>query len=162
MRGSMSCMRGFATWSILALTLIALAATCASAQKSEDDPCLSLHTQAAMNDCEIEQSHKADIQLREIYEQLLSKYKSNTEFIARLKLAQKRWLAFRKADLGAFYYQGSNTEEGTVFPMCESLDAIRLTEQRIRELRQMLHPTEGDVCAFYASSKKAGRAKPAE
>lgn len=145
---------------ILTFGIIAFAANCASAQKADDDPCLSLHSQAAMNACEIEQSRKADVQLREIYEQLLSKYKSDTEFIAKLKLAQNIWLQFRKADLESHYQINNPAAEGSVLPLCESHDAIRLTEERIRELKQMLHPTEGDVCAFWVAPEEDNRARP--
>jgi hypothetical protein len=32
--------------------------------------------------------------------------------------------------------------------MCKALELIRLTNERVMELKEMLNPEEGDVCAF--------------
>jgi uncharacterized protein YecT (DUF1311 family) len=119
----------------------------AFAQKS--DPCLSKQTQYEMNSCELSQYAKVDTELKSIYGKLIAKYKSNDEFVNKMKIAQESWLKFRDADLASLYYQEKIPGAyGSVHPMCKALELIRLTNERVKELKEMLNPEEGDVCAF--------------
>jgi uncharacterized protein YecT (DUF1311 family) len=114
-----------------------------------------------MNVCEAEQYAKADAELNAVYRQLISKYKSDAELVQRLRRAQESWLKFRDADLASFYYQESKPGVyGSAHAMCKSLALIRLTVERTRELKMMLNPEEGDVCAFEAAHKPIHEDKP--
>ena len=119
----------------------------------ENAPCLGIQSQAAMNACEADQYAKADAELNAIYQQLISKYKADAEFAAKLRLAQESWLKFRDADLTCFYYQKDKVAAyGSVYPTCRSRALTHLTVERTNELEQMLNPEEGDLCSFRASS----------
>jgi uncharacterized protein YecT (DUF1311 family) len=131
---------------ILCIFVLAVARN-ASAQKS--DPCFSKHTQSEMNSCEFAQYAKVDAELNSVYRKLIAKYKSDDEFVKKLRIAQESWLKFRNDDLASLYYQENIPGAyGSVHPMCKALDLIRLTDERVKELKEMLNPEEGDVCAF--------------
>jgi uncharacterized protein YecT (DUF1311 family) len=133
--------------SVILCIVVLVVARDACAQKS--DPCLSKHTQSEMNSCEFEQYAKVDAELNSIYKQLIAKNKSDEEFVKKLRIAQESWLKFRDADLASLYYQENITGAyGSVHPMCKALELIRLTNERVKELKEMLNPEEGDVCAF--------------
>jgi uncharacterized protein YecT (DUF1311 family) len=132
----------------LILSIVVLsAARDASAQKN--DPCFSKRTQSEMNSCEFAQYAIVDAELNSVYGKLIAKYKSNDEFVKKLRIAQESWLKFRDADLSSLYYQENIPGAyGSVHPMCKALELIRLTNERVKELKEMLSPEEGDVCAF--------------
>jgi len=112
-----------------------------------------MQSQTEMNACAADQYAKADAELNAVYKQLISKYKSDTEFVAKLRLAQESWLKFRDADVTCFYYQKDKVAAyGSVYPTCRSRAMIRLTAERTKELKQMLDPEEGNVCAFVAGT----------
>jgi uncharacterized protein YecT (DUF1311 family) len=136
-----------------------LVARGASAQ--EGDPCLGMQSQSEMNVCTADQYAKADAELNAVYKQLMAKYKSDVEFVAKLRLAQESWLKFRDADLTCFYYQKDKaTAYGSVYPTCRSRALTHLTVERTNELKQMLNPEEGDVCAFRAAPEPAQESEP--
>jgi uncharacterized protein YecT (DUF1311 family) len=127
----------------------------------ENDPCLGMQSQAGMNACEADEYAKADSELNAVYKQLISKYKPDVEFVQKLRVAQESWLKFRDADVTCFYYQKDKVAAyGSVYPTCRSRAMVRLTAERTRELRQMLDPEEGDVCAFAAAQKPSQEGKP--
>ncbi len=127
--------------------IVLLAARDAFTQKS--DPCLSKQAQSEMNVCEFAQYAKVDAELNSVYGKLIAKYKSDDEFVKKLRIAQESWLKFRDADLASLYYQENIPGAyGSVHPMCKALELIRLTNERVTELKEMLNPEEGDVCAF--------------
>lgn len=136
-----------------------LVARASSAQES--DPCLGIQAQAEMNSCEADQYVKADAELNVAYKQLLTKFKANIELLGKLRLAQESWLKFRDADLTCFYYQKDKVAAyGSVYPTCRSRALTHLTVERTNELKQMLNPEEGDVCAFRAAQELAQESKP--
>jgi uncharacterized protein YecT (DUF1311 family) len=136
-----------------------LVARGASAQES--DPCLGMQSQAEMNACAADQYAKADAELNAVYRQLIAKYKSDAEFVGRLRLAQESWLRFRDADVTCFYYQKDKVAAyGSVYPTCRSRAMTHLTAERTKELKQMLDPQEGDVCAFVAAQEPAQETNP--
>jgi uncharacterized protein YecT (DUF1311 family) len=96
-----------------------------------------------------DQFHKADVALNETYSKILKEYAKDQQFIAKLKTAQRAWLAFRDAELEALYPRDNKQAEyGTVYPMCHCSELQFLTEARIKELKRWIDGTiEGDVCA---------------
>lgn len=106
-------------------------------------------TQGDLDEQACEQFHKADVALNETYSQILQEYAKDEQFIAKLKTAQKAWLAFRDAELEALYPKDNKQAEyGTVYPMCHCSDLQFLTEERTKQLKRWLDGTqEGDVCA---------------
>lgn len=133
---------------ILGLVVMSTARGVAAQEK---DPCLDMHaSQAGLNMCEADQYATVDAELNAVYKQLISKHKSDARFVKKLRLAQESWLKFRDAHLASFYYQeGKPGVYGSVHPMCRSMELTTLTAERTKELKEMLNPEEGDVCACY-------------
>ena len=115
---------------------------------SKGDPCSKAMTQASLNSCFCERAQKADAQLNDVYQQLLKKNASDTNFIEKLKISERAWVAFRDAQLEAIYPDPDpRAAYGTVFTMCECMAREELTMDRVKQLRRMLKSVEGDVCA---------------
>jgi hypothetical protein len=87
--------------------------------------------------------------LNEAYSKTLKEYPKDQQFIAKLKTAQRAWLAFRDAELEALYPKDNKQAEyGTVYPMCHCSELQFLTEARTKELKRWIDGTiEGDVCS---------------
>lgn len=91
---------------------------------------------------------EADKELNRVYQQILSDYRLDTEFIRNLKKSQQVWITFRDAELEMKYPQRQAGYYGSSHPQCRSIYLHHLTEQRLRTLRQWLvAEEEGDVCA---------------
>jgi len=110
---------------------------------------LRAQTQGDLDEQSCGQFHKADVALNETYSRILKEYAKDQQFIAKLKTAQKAWLAFRDAELEALYPEDNKQAEyGTVYPMCHCSELQFLTEERTKQLNRWLDGTrEGDVCA---------------
>lgn len=106
-------------------------------------------TQSQRDQCATRQLKAADDELNRVYQAILKKYKSDTDFVRKLRNAQQAWLKFRDAELEAkFPLQDKRARYGSVYPMCANLFLVRRTQERIKDLRQWLDGTEeGDVCA---------------
>ncbi len=144
----MSCKTKLATASSLIIGLgIALSLKAAVAQKP--DSCGNLQTQMEMNNCEADRANDADADMNRLYKKLLVKYRSDAEFLKKLRLAQLAWRRFRDAQMNSLYYlKGKPGVYGSVFPMCWAMESAQLTTERIKELTYILDPEEGDVCCF--------------
>ena len=102
-------------------------------------------TQYAMDVCASKNAHDADAAMNAVYDQLL-KRAANADARKKLVAAQAAWIAFRKAEIDAKYPADDKQTYGTVFPMCADLDIARLTDERTRELKEMLLTHEANVC----------------
>jgi len=119
-------------------------------KKKNQEPCSNATTQGSLNACYCERAHKADVQLNDVYQQLLKTNARDTDFIEKLKISQRAWLAFREAQLEAIFSDDTNPRVtyGSVFTMCQCIAQEELTTDRVKQLRRMLHSSEGDVCAW--------------
>lgn len=91
----------------------------------------------------------ADKELNSVYRQLQEQYKSEPEFLAKLKAAQRAWIQFRDAHLEArFPLPDKQAMYGSVYPVCAEEILADLTEARTAQLRFWLEGVEeGDACA---------------
>ena len=129
-------------------TAPAAAATATAAAPS--DKCMdNAQSQAAMDACASQDLAAADKELNQVYQQVLAKYASDKVFTAKLRTAQKAWVAFRDAELEARYPASDKSlQYGSVYPMCANNELEAMTRKRIEELRAWLKGAqEGDVCA---------------
>ena len=112
-------------------------------------------TQSEMNKESNNEYKKADIELNNVYQKILSEYKSDSIFINRLKKTQRIWITYRDAELEMkFPAENKQTEYGSVYPMCVSLFLKELTKNRIEHLKVWLNGIEeGDVCVGSVKSK---------
>jgi|TARA_R110002110_G_scaffold89504_2_gene233092 uncharacterized protein YecT (DUF1311 family) len=93
--------------------------------------------------------NEADTELNNVYQKLLSEYKSDSIFIDRLKKAQRIWLSYRDAELEMkFPAENKQLEYGNTYSMCVSIYLEELTEQRIEKLKDWLNGIdEGNICS---------------
>jgi uncharacterized protein YecT (DUF1311 family) len=121
----------------LALGALALASLAAHAQ-----------TQSAMNQDACAESRKADQALNATYAKVFKEYAKDPQFLAKLKQAQRAWIAFRDAHLVArFPKADKQAEYGSAYPACRCAVLTELTAQREKELKVWADGIpEGDVC----------------
>jgi uncharacterized protein YecT (DUF1311 family) len=91
---------------------------------------------------------KTDKELNRVYKAILNEYKSETQFIERLRKTQRIWISFRDAELEMrFPEKDKGYHYGSVYPMCVSLILKEMTEERIKKLQVWLEGIEeGEVC----------------
>jgi uncharacterized protein YecT (DUF1311 family) len=114
-------------------------------------------TQDAMNMCAKSEFDKIDKDLNRIYRELQVRYKDDSAFIERLRIAQKAWVMFRNAQLNLKF--PPHPEElnyyGSVFPMCQRLYLQELTSDRVATLKEWLKGDDGgDVCSGSLKSRE--------
>jgi uncharacterized protein YecT (DUF1311 family) len=91
---------------------------------------------------------KADVELNRIYRQILRDYAADKNFIQKMRLAQRAWVAFRDAHVNSIYPDPGPQAYGSVNPMCRCAILEQLTNDRISTLSGWTDGTpEGDVCA---------------
>jgi len=108
---------------LAAAFLLALTQLLGPAENSKQylDCSNSAETQAAMNACANQEFARADTELNHTYRALLAKAAKQPETVAKIKSAQKSWLAFRDAYVEAMFpAAGKQTEYGSLYP-CSSL-----------------------------------------
>lgn len=94
----------------------------------------------------------ADVEMNQVYKEILLLYKDNAQFITNLRSAQRAWLKFRDAELEAHYPATSHENRrhlyGSFFPMCFANSKAVLTRSRTEQLRVWIKGVEeGEVCA---------------
>jgi uncharacterized protein YecT (DUF1311 family) len=96
-----------------------------------------------------EEYKKSDFELNNVYQKILTEYKSDSAFINQLKKTQRIWITYRDSELEMkFPAKNKQAEYGSVYPMCVSLYLKKLTEERIEKLRIWLNGIEeGDLCS---------------
>lgn len=121
---------------IIFILLLTFSCTCLSQTQQE------MHKQAS------EEYRKADAELNNVYKKILTAYKSDIDFIDRLKKAQRIWISHRDAELEMrFPAEDKQSEYGSAYPMCLSSFMKDLTEERTEKLRMWLNGIEeGEVC----------------
>lgn len=91
---------------------------------------------------------KADLELNEVYQQILNEYKNDTALIKHLKKSQRIWIAFRDAELEMkFPLNNKQVEYGSNYAMCVSEYLTELTCERTEKLKVwIVGSDEGDEC----------------
>lgn len=110
-------------------------------------PQISLaQSQTAMNMEAYKAYKKSDVELNSVYQSVLKRYASETDFIKKFKAAQRIWIQLRDAELAAKYPDSSTSGSGA--SMCQSVYLESLTKERIKFLKVWITGIpDGDVCA---------------
>ena len=96
-------------------------------------------TQAEMNACANKEAARVDAELNDVYRSLLSKAESQPEAVAKIKAAERAWIAYRDAYIDAMYpAKDKQAEYGSVYPMEVDLLRAKLTQQQVAALKEML------------------------
>lgn len=96
-------------------------------------------TQAEMNACANQEAARADADLNSVYAKLLSKAADEPAALAKIKAAERAWIAYRDAYTDAMYpATDKQAEYGSMYPMEVDLLRAKLTQQHIAALRELL------------------------
>lgn len=92
-----------------------------------------------MNACASEEAARVDAELNGVYHQLLSQAGNQEEAVAKIKTAERAWIAYRDAYMDAMYpAKNKQAEYGSIYPMQVNLLRARLTERQVTALRELL------------------------
>ena len=117
---------------------------------SGTSPIAFAQTQSQMNEGGCDSYKKADLELNQVYGQIVKLHHSDTAFLQAFRAAQRAWIVFRDAEVKAKFPEPSpQTFYGSSYPMCACAVREQLTKQRTEQLRQtwLGNTAEGDVCA---------------
>lgn len=131
-------------WLKLVITAAFLAAALPAA--AQEPRCNPSGNQAELNACAADDFNKADKELNTTWQALLRKEAADQVFIAKLRAAQKAWLAFRDAELEAhFACEGNDSRMcwGSMEGMSFMMRKKDLTQQRTKMLKDMLEHGHG-------------------
>jgi len=105
--------------------------------------------QATLNASVGKELEKADAMLNAVYQNILTKYANDQEFIDKFITAELAWLAYRNAELEAIFpRQDKLTAYGSSYPLSYNLVKAELTWERVGKLNQWLEGLpEGDITA---------------
>jgi uncharacterized protein YecT (DUF1311 family) len=95
-----------------------------------------------------EEFNRANEELNRTYNQVLTSYKDDAEFIEAIRKAQRAWVVFRDYHVMSVYPKIKQGAYGSVKPMCRCGIMTELTTERTEVLRKWLVGVEeGNVCA---------------
>jgi uncharacterized protein YecT (DUF1311 family) len=123
---------------LLLLTLVSLPLLSQPSPRTFD-ACADKKTQAELNSCANEEAKRADAELNSTYRTLLSKAAPRPESVAKIKAAERAWIAYRDAYTEAtFPAENKQAEYGSMYPMLVNLLRAKLTQQQITALKDLL------------------------
>ena len=95
--------------------------------------------QMEMNECASQESARVDAKLNHVYSQLLANAGSDENAVAKIKAAERAWIAYRDAYIEAMYpTPDKQAEYGSIYPMDVALLTTKLTQQHIADLQGLL------------------------
>jgi uncharacterized protein YecT (DUF1311 family) len=101
-------------------------------------------TQTDMHICANEEATRVDAELNRVYRDLLSKAKKDPVALAKIRAAERAWIAYRDAYIDAMYpAKDKQAHYGSMFPMEVDLLGAKLTRQHIAALEEMLKQYSG-------------------
>jgi uncharacterized protein YecT (DUF1311 family) len=96
-------------------------------------------TQGEINACANEEAARVDGELNDVYRKLLSKAAGEPEAVAKIKAAERAWIAYRDAYMEAMYpAKDKQTEYGSIYPMEADLLRAELTQQEVAALKRLV------------------------
>jgi uncharacterized protein YecT (DUF1311 family) len=97
------------------------------------------NTQSEMTVCASDEAARVDSKLNTTYRALLARAASQPEALAKIKVAQRAWIAYRDAYIEAAYpAKDKATEYGSIYPLDVTLLRARLTQRQIVAIGDML------------------------
>ena len=92
-------------------------------------------TPGEMNACAHEEAARVEAKLDAVYAKVLSQAESDPVGLAKIKTAEKDWIAYRDAYISAMFPAAHKiTEYGAMYPMKVDLLRAKLTHQQIAAL----------------------------
>jgi uncharacterized protein YecT (DUF1311 family) len=123
---------------VLLMTIISFA--CFAQDSAEYRACSGkANTQSEMTACVSNETARVDAKLNTTYRALLAKVASQPEALAKIKAAQRAWIAYRDAYIEATYpAKNKATEYGSIYPLEVALLRAKLTLRQLAALEDML------------------------
>ncbi|WP_020213209.1 lysozyme inhibitor LprI family protein [Flavobacterium rivuli] len=106
-------------------------------------------TQSEMNLNAFKSYEEMNIQMVNIYNQIIKKSNNDKLFLKNFKKAQKKWIKWRDLEIEAFFpnYADSQVFYGSMQPLCRFSKLMDWTEERINQLKIYLEGVEKeDLC----------------
>lgn len=101
-------------------------------------------TQTEMNACAGQEAARVDAELNEVYRKLVSQAASQQEAVAKIKAAERAWIAYRDAYMDAMYpAKDKQAEYGSIYPMEAALLRAKLTQRQVTALKELLRQYSG-------------------
>ena len=96
-------------------------------------------TQGEINACANEEAARVDVELNDVYRKLLSMAAAEPEAVAKIKAAERAWIAYRDAYMDAMYpARDKQAEYGSIYPMEAELLRAKLTRRQVTALKELL------------------------
>jgi uncharacterized protein YecT (DUF1311 family) len=123
------------TYSYFVFVLLASVLCCAQDSAMYHACSKRATTQHDMNVCANEEAKRVNDELSKVYKLLLTKVSGNPDGSAKIRAAEKAWVAYRDAYIEAMYpAKDKQAEYGSIFPMEVDLLTAKLTRQQISAL----------------------------
>jgi len=101
--------------------------------------------QTEMNACASDEAARIDAELNDVYRKLLSTAASPPESAAKIKAAERAWIAYRDAYMDAMYpAKNKQAEYGSIYPMEADLLRAKLTRRQVTALKELLQQYSGE------------------
>ena len=123
---------------VLLMTVISFA--CFAQDSAEYRACSDkANTQSEMTACASDEAARVDAKLNTTYRALLARVASQPEALAKIKAAERAWIAYRDAYIEATYpAKDKATEYGSIYPLDVTLLRAKLTRRQVAALEDML------------------------
>jgi uncharacterized protein YecT (DUF1311 family) len=127
------------TWIIALVVTLTFSASIGASDRSQSN----------MYDGACAKYKRTDAELNRIYQKIMRDYAGDKNFIQKMKIAQRAWIAFRDAHLDSVYPEpDALAHYGNVNPMCRCVILESVTRDRINSLVGWVDGAqEGDVCS---------------
>jgi uncharacterized protein YecT (DUF1311 family) len=97
------------------------------------------NTQSEMTACASHEAARVDAKLETTYRALLARVTSQPEALAKIKAAERAWIAYRDAYIEATYpAEDKAIEYGSIYPLDVNLLRAKLTRRQVAALEDML------------------------
>jgi uncharacterized protein YecT (DUF1311 family) len=125
---------------LVAVFLLSSALAAVSQNSPQYDSCTEkAKAQPELNACAAQEADRVDARMNGVYKQLLAKAGSDANDVAKIKAAERAWLAYRDAYIEAtFPAADKQAEYGSIYLMDVNLLRVKLTQQHIADLEELL------------------------
>ncbi len=106
---------------------------------------LSTPSISQIGDNPIEEYQLADMQLNNIYKQLIKEYSHDSLFVMKIRVAQRNWLKFRDSELEMMFPENQISSSNKYTKNCRHEYLTQLTKQRTEKLKRWLAGTSDFV-----------------
>ena len=125
---------------LVAFLMTVISSACFAQDSAEYRACSDkANTQSEMTACASDEAARVDAKLNTTYRALLARVTSQPEALAKIKAAERAWIAYRDAYIEASYpAEDKATEYGSIYPLDVNLLRAKLTRRQIAALEEML------------------------